>query len=198
VRTVEGDRGSSEESLRSQYGIPSDIPLLGFVGDLCRQKGIDTLLRALSAIDREWHMLLIGDGGERASLENLARELGLEGRVTFAGHRQDAIHIYGGFDMVLCPSLFEGMPNVVLEAMGAGRPVIATSIDGVLEVIGDSRTALLVPPGDERALSSAVADLLDDKDLRETMGAAGKKWVSENFSLVRTVDRVEDLFSSLI
>lgn len=198
VRASEGDIDPAGASLRSQYGIPDDAALLGFVGDLCRQKGVDTLLRALGTIKERCHLAIVGDGGERSRLERLSGELGLRGRVTFAGHRQDAIHLYGQFDMVICPSLFEGMPNVVLEAMGAGRPVIASAIDGVLEVFGDSRAGVLFPPGDERALSSAIADLLADVDRREAMGAAGKKWVSEHFSMARTVDKVEDLFNRLI
>lgn len=198
VRVSGENLRSPSPSLKKQYGIPEEAALLGFVGDLCRQKGVDTLLRSFSSIGRECHLILIGDGGERAALEGLAAELNLKGRVTFSGHRQDAAQLYDQLDIVLCPSLFEGMPNVVLEAMGAGRPVIASAIDGVLEVIGEGEAGLLVPPGDERALSSAILELLRDSDRREMMGTAGKIWVSKNFSLERTIDRVEDLFQRLI
>jgi glycosyltransferase involved in cell wall biosynthesis len=185
-------------SLRDEYGIPRGTPLLGFVGDLGRQKGVDTLLRSLPRVDRECHLLVIGDGGERGTLESLAGDLDLRGQVTFSGHRQDAASLYPQLDIVLCPSRFEGMPNVVLEAMGAGRPVIASAVDGVLEVIGGRDVGLLVPPGDERALSEAISELLHDPARRREMGEAARVWVSENFPLERTVSAVEDLFQRLI
>jgi glycosyltransferase involved in cell wall biosynthesis len=197
VRIPEGG-GRNVPSLRSQYDVPEGVPMLGFVGDLCRQKAVDNLLRAVGALEDECRLILIGDGGERASLEALTRDLKLADRVTFTGHRQDAIDLYDQFDVVVCPSLFEGMPNVVLEAMAAGAPVIASAVDGALEIIGDRPVGLLFPPGDEEALASAISDLLNDPVRRKEMGAAGRSWVSENYSMTRTVDRVEELFERLI
>jgi glycosyltransferase involved in cell wall biosynthesis len=188
----------SAPPVREEYGVGAETPLLGFVGDLCRQKGVDTLLRSLTGVGGEYHLLVIGDGGERRALERLTVDLHLGARVTFCGHRRDVASLYRQLDVVVCPSLFEGMPNVVLEAMGAGRAVVASAVDGVLEVIGGRDVGLLVPPGDERALSEAIAELLRDPSRRREMGEAARRWVSENFPLERTVSQVEDLFQRLI
>lgn len=188
----------SSRSIRSDYGIPPECTLVGFVGDLCRQKGVDTLLRAFSSVTNDCRLLVIGDGGERTSLEALAHDLSLGGRVIFTGHLEDAPRLYEQLDMVVCPSLFEGMPNVVLEAMAAGLPVIATSIDGVTEIIDNDGVGLLVPPKDEEALATAIAELAGDKGRRRVMGEAARTWVSANFSIEKTVDRIEELFQRLI
>jgi glycosyltransferase involved in cell wall biosynthesis len=196
LSTAQGTR--SGRSLRTEYGIAPGVPLVGFVGDLCPQKGLDTLLRAFQAVKDKCHLLVIGDGGERARLEQLAGRLSLGGRVTFAGHRNDAVALYDQFDVFVCPSRFEGMPNVVLEAMGAGRPVVASAVDGVLEIIKNDRVGMLVPPDEEKALAAALSELVGDKEHRDGMGRAAREWVLENFPLEKTVTGVEDLFQRLI
>ncbi len=191
-------RGGTGGKLRVAYGVSSDTPLLGFVGDLARQKGVDVLLKALSGIDEPWHLLIVGDGGERAKLEALCDELRLRDRATFTGHRDDVPEILSELDMLVSPSLFEGMPNAVLEAMAAGKPVVAGAVDGVVEVVTCPDLGVLVEPGDVGRLRAAVSALLEDPERRRRLGESARDHVARNFTVKAMVDRLERLFVRLL
>lgn len=184
--------------LRSGFSIPEGVPALGFVGDLARQKGVDHLLRALAEIDDPWHLFIVGGGGERGSLEELSRELRIDKRITFTGHRDDIPEILPEMDLVISPSLFEGMPNALLEAMAAGRPVIANAVDGITEVVTSPELGVLVSPGNVRELRDAVVSLLRDPERRRSLGEAARNHVERNFTTKAMVDRLETLFRRLL
>jgi glycosyltransferase involved in cell wall biosynthesis len=139
-------------------------------------------------------LVLIGDGPQRAPLEAHALMLEVEGRVWFAGARPAAAALLPALDVAVLPSLFEGMPLFVLEAMAAGRPVIGTAVCGTRELVRDGETGLLVPSTDPAALSIAANRLLDDPALAERMGAAGLARFQAEFRVEQMVERTVALY----
>lgn len=164
----------------------------GSVGRLVRVKGYDVLLRAFAPLAREIPRLglaLIGSGPEEQSLRALSRELGVEAQVAFCGWRPDARAMLVGFDVCVFPSRNEAFGLAIAEAMAAGRPVIASAVGGIPEVVGDQ--ALLVPADDVGALGDAMRRMVEDADLRQTMGAAlHARWQSQ-FSAQQLVQRLQ-------
>jgi glycosyltransferase involved in cell wall biosynthesis len=140
-------------------------------------KGLDVLLRAAAHLP-EATFAIAGDGPERVVLEALARALGVDERVRFLGFRNDVEALLAGCDVFVLPSLDEGFPLSVLEAMAACRPVVASDVGGVPEAITHDETGLLVPPGNPDALAAALARLLDDAPTRRRLAISG--WQSVN------------------
>jgi glycosyltransferase involved in cell wall biosynthesis len=185
----------ADQALRSSLGIPDRT--VGVVARLVDYKGHRFFLEACPEIRRRHPavtFLLIGDGPDRSELEDYVRTLGLERSVRFLGSRPDIPELLSVLDVVVLPSLEEGFPNAVLEAMAAGRPVVATRVGGVPEAVVHEKTGLLVPPRDPSALADAVNCLLGDAGRRADMGRMGQKRVSEFFSLSRLVGEMEDLY----
>jgi glycosyltransferase involved in cell wall biosynthesis len=141
---------------------------------------------------------LIGDGPEAGSLAALSRQLGLQEAVRFLGTRSDIPQLLSLLDVVALPSLEEGFPNVVLEAMAAGKPVVATRVGGTPEAVIHRETGLLVPPKDPRALADAILEVLDDPQRANAMGQAGRERVRKAFDLSRMVQEIEALYEELI
>jgi glycosyltransferase involved in cell wall biosynthesis len=123
--------------------------------------------------------------------------LGLGAKVQLLGERRDVAVILALSDLFVLPSRWEGMPNAVLEAMAAGLPVLATRVDGTLDVVRDGETGILVPPGDDRALAAALLAIGRDPARRRSLGAAGRRRTEEAFSIDRFVDGFERLYLSL-
>ena len=171
------------------------------VGRLDRQKGIDWLLRTapqwlvqLSDCD----LVLVGKGAEQSSLQRLARRLGIADRVFFAGWRGDVPEILAASDLLVLPSRWEGMPNVVLEAMASRRPVLATRVEGVLELLGAEDEAQTVSWGDSRGLVAKLVRLLTDRPLAAELGQRNRRRAEQEFSIDRTVAAYQSLWSALI
>jgi teichuronic acid biosynthesis glycosyltransferase TuaC len=156
---------------RQRLGLPQDERIITFVGVLTPRKGIDTLIESMGILARsaDAPLLTIGGIGElRDALETRARELGVLERIRFVGkvaHDEVAWWMAAG-DVFCLPSLSEGLPTVVCEAMACGRAVVATAVDGTPEIVDDGATGLLVPPRDARSLATALTRVLDDDDLR--------------------------------
>jgi glycosyltransferase involved in cell wall biosynthesis len=157
---------------------------LAIAGRLVRQKGVDVTLQAMARLDLPLELEVIGDGPIRAELEGLAAELGLRDRVRFSGWVDRSLlpDAYRRADIFVFPSRDEGMPNVVLEAMACGLPVIGTPIPGTRDLVADGETGLLIPVDDVAALADAVRALALDPQRRRAMGAAGRRRVVELFS----------------
>jgi len=186
---------------RRAFGIPAGAPLVGAVGRLHRQKGFTDLITALAQVREHLpavRLLLVGDGELRGDLEAHAQALGLSEVVTFAGLRTDIPEILAELDLFALPSLWEGLPNVVLEAMAAGLPVVATAVGGTPEVVVDGVSGLLVPPHDPAALAEALVFLLRDPGMRRKIGQAGRKRVGQCFSVGQMVRKTEDLYETLL
>ena len=170
-------------TLRAELSPPG--PLLGAVGRLSAEKGLDGLLRAAAALAAhfpELRLALVGDGPLRGELEQLASKLGIADRVTFTGRREDMPGVYASLDALLLPSLDEGLPMVVLEAMAAGRPVIASRVGAIDHVIRDGENGVLAPPGDVEALRAAIERLLAEPALGARLGAAARATIEKQFS----------------
>ena len=188
-------------AVRAALGIPSDAPLIGYVGRLAVNKGgQDDLLRAVAALRGDLpgvHLLIIGDGALRPSLTALAAELGLSDVVHFTGVRADVAWLLGAADVFALPSRFEALPIAVLEAMALARPVVATRVGGVPEAVLAEQTGLLVPPGAVEALRAALARVLGDPALAARLGAAGRDRLLAHFTLDQMVRRVEQIYEAL-
>ena len=126
--------------------------------------------------------MLVGDGRERRALKQKSERLGLAGTVVFAGQRSDVASFYSLAQLVVLPSHTEGSPNVVLEALAAGVPIVATAVGGVPEILSDGLNGRLVPKSDAGAMAGAIAELLADRDLRGRLIQAGRETVSSRHS----------------
>lgn len=161
------------------------------------QKGHHHLLRAAVATPFVRYRCA-GDGPERARLEALAAELGVADRVEFLGHCTDMPALMAGADLVVLPSLYEGLPLSLAEAMAAGRPVVATDVGGTREIVADGRTGLLVPPGDPTALAAAISTVARDRSLAAAFGAAGRRRVEQRFGADVMAARTQRLYAHLL
>jgi glycosyltransferase involved in cell wall biosynthesis len=207
-REVEALVGLAHGSVRTIHnGVPDESherlppprlgPLLGAVGRLEHQKGFDTLIRALAEIEGAG-LMLIGDGNERATLERLARSVGVADRVIFAGWSDDARRYLSTFDVFALPSRFEGFPLALLEALLARSAVVAADVGSVSEVVLDGKTGLLVPPEDPVALAGAIGRLLADADLRRRLGEQGRQLVLDRFTAAHMTRAFESLYAELL
>jgi glycosyltransferase involved in cell wall biosynthesis len=164
---------------------------------LHRQKGHAYLLSAAAQL-HDVTFVLAGDGPLRAELEGRARELGIAERCVFLGHRSDVPDLLAAADLFVLPSLFEGLPLSVLEAMAARRPVIATAIGGTDEAVIHELTGLLVRPRDPDALASAIRRMRSDPGLARRLAAAGRERVEREFSSVVTAHEVMWIYDEVI
>lgn len=170
--------------------------LIGSVGRLVPVKNYALLLQAVARLAKapSCRLLLIGEGPERATLEQLAAQLGLASRVVFAGHRDDVPQLLEKVDIFVLPSLSEGMSNTLLEAMASGLPVVASDVGGNREVIDPERTGLLFPSGDVAALTGQLERLLESGELRARLGDAAALRVGIEFSMQAMLARYTELY----
>jgi glycosyltransferase involved in cell wall biosynthesis len=177
-------RDEQRPELAQELGLPEDAVWLATLGRLAEQKAYDLLLEALARLPPEtpdWRLVLLGDGPLRARLEAQATALGLAGKVKFAGFREDAASLLPAFDGVVFSSHFEGLPIALLEAMAAGKPVVATAVGGIPAALEDRSEALLLPPRDPQRLSAELGRLLADPELRRRLGAAARARFEKEF-----------------
>jgi L-malate glycosyltransferase len=194
--------------LRDELGIAADAPLVTVVSRLTRQKGLENFLEAVAALKPRYptaRFLIVGDVGAdpaewpyRGELTDLAGRLGVTDRVIFTGLRSDIPAVLGCADVAVMPSLNEALSNVLLESMAAGAPVVATRVGGTPEALHDGQTGLLVPPGDSDAIATAVARLLDDRELATRLGRAARDRIATKFSVSQMVHATEDLYMELL
>ena len=183
--------------LRQELGIDASTPLVGIVARLVPIKAheafFDAAVRIREALPRV-EFLVIGDGERRQELETLVQRRGLSPAVRFLGWRRDMLNVYADLDVVALTSRNEGSPVALIEALAAGRPVVATAVGGVPEVVINGDTGVTVPVADPRALAGAVLTLLADRPLAERLGAAGRRHVYPRYDSSRLVDDVRDLY----
>jgi glycosyltransferase involved in cell wall biosynthesis len=187
-------------AVRTAFGWPPDAPLLLFAGRLAPQKGVDGLIAAIDLVQYnvpQLRVLIAGDGPMRAQLEATAAAFRLGGMVRFAGHRDDVPRLLAAADLLVLPSLYEGLPNVVLEAMRFSKPVVATAAPGTTEVVNDGETGLLVPLRDPPALAQAIRTLVEDPERARRLGAAGRERVAADFRAETMIDAYASLYEEL-
>jgi glycosyltransferase involved in cell wall biosynthesis len=187
--------------VRAEFGWPADAPVALFAGRLMPQKGVADLLAALDLLQHvrpALRTLIAGDGPLRGELEGTASAFRLLGdRVRFLGHRDDVPRLLAASDLLVLPSLYEGLPNVVLEAMRSARPVVATAAPGTTEVVADGTTGLLVPVRDPTALARAIRTVVDDHALARRLGDAGRARAEAEFGVETMVERFAALYEDL-
>jgi glycosyltransferase involved in cell wall biosynthesis len=188
---------SPRRRLRAALGIHDAAPLVLIPGRLERQKGHCYALEAARSLPGVI-FLLAGEGTERAPLEAQASRLGVGDRIRFLGHRQDLPDLLVACDIVCLPSLFEGLPLALLEAMVAGKPIVSTAIPGVDEAVVDGETGLLVPPADPHALESAIRRLMVDPNLAQNLGVAGRARAERFFSIGAMIEGVTRAYDELL
>lgn len=182
------------QSLRSELHIPVDCYLIGSLGRLTYQKGYDILLDALARMPEEnVHVLIAGTGEMLPSLQAQASGLGIAERVHWVGYRRDVPRILQDIDIYVQPSRFEGMPNAVLEAMAAERPIVASAVDGHCELIEDGISGWLVPGESPAATAGVLSEVLIDRDEAIRRGKEAKKRVLSKFNLESMVSSWESL-----
>jgi len=187
-------------AVRANFGWPADSSLLVFAGRLAAQKGVDDLIAAIDLVQYllpALRVLIVGDGPLRSQLEATAAAFRLGGIVRFTGHRDDVPQLLAAADLLVLPSLYEGLPNIVLEAMQAALPVVATAAPGTTEVVVDGQTGLLVPLRDPPALAQAIRTVVEDPERARLWGAAGRKRVESEFPAATMIDAYASLYEEL-
>lgn len=186
--------------LRDELGIASSTLVVVVVANFIHYKGHVYFLEAWANVLRgrpDSVALLVGEGPRRKAMEELAKRLGISGAVRFLGTRHDVPAVLAVSDVLVHPSLEEGFSNAIIEAMAAGKPVVATRVGGNPEAVDDGVTGLLVPPREPAALAAAVGRLLDDPDERRILGARAQGRAAERFALHRIVDEYQRLYERL-
>jgi glycosyltransferase involved in cell wall biosynthesis len=193
---VERYPASRDPRLRGRLGLDDNAKVVIVVAKLMRQKGHAVLLEALSAgaFDPGMQVLFVGDGPEREALVAETARLGLDHTVHFLGDRPDVPALLAIADLFVLPSLWEGLPMALLEAMASGLPVVATKVAGSRQVISDDSCGLLVPPGDPGALRAAMYRLLGDDGLSAEIGRAGRERTVSAFSGAAQARQHADLY----
>jgi len=209
------DIGEFEQSfdkmkIRNEFGCKSDEPLVGIIGRIDWWKGHEYFLEAIAIASRKFPILkgvIIGEfekGGavnlnrkHTQKVKSLVRSLGIEGKIIFTGFRSDVSRLMSGLDMIIhASSEPEPFGLVVIEGMAAGKPVVATAAGGVLDIIENGVSGILVPCKDSTAIADAIITILYDPEKAEQMGCAGRRHVEENFSIEHQVAAVQSLYDS--
>lgn len=196
VEVASFDRSTLPQEL-TESNKASTTPLVLTVARLDKQKGYNYLIRAARVVP-EATFAIVGDGPERSVLEDQVRELGLKDRVLFFGFRNDIPNWLSACHVFVLPSLYEGLPIAILEAMAAGKPVIATDIPENREVITHGMNGWLVPPQNPDALATALRAMLADPALAQRLGLAGRNTVSQRFSIRNMICQITDVYGECL
>jgi glycosyltransferase involved in cell wall biosynthesis len=193
--------GSRSGALDALMPVAPGRRIIGHVGRLSPEKGQALAIRALPAILSRVpgaFLVLAGAGPDEERLRRLVTELSLEGRVHFLGHRDDVTQVFAALDLLVLSSDTEGLPNVVLEAMALGVPVVATAVGGTPELVTDGLTGRLVPKGDEAALASAVVEALLAPDRSRAMALEARRLVEDRFVMEALVRETHRLYREIL
>ena len=184
-------------TLPDEYGMEPGSQIVGVVARLEPEKGHPTLLEAWPRVLRavpDTYLLIVGEGSRRDALEAQARELRIAHRVVFTGRRDDVPAVTAALDVAVLPSYREAQGLTILEAMALSRPVVASDVGGIPEMIEDGKTGLLVPPHDAEALADAIIRLLKNHPLADTLGRAGHDMVHDRFCIELMVSAVQSIY----
>jgi glycosyltransferase involved in cell wall biosynthesis len=188
-------------SFRTECLVGKDDFLVGSVGRLVYEKGYEFLLKAtpliLASCPRA-KIVIVGDGPLKSKLRNLTRELGIVESCLFVGFREDIANILSSLDVFVLPSIMEGLPIVILEAMAMAKPIVASDIDGIREQVENGRTGILIPPREPQALAEGINQLLKDRFQAQGFGMEARKQVEEMFDIRRQVALHEEVYKGLL
>lgn len=187
--------------IRRDLAIPSDHLLILGLGRLSTQKGFSTLLRAVSALEeipQPWRLILVGEGPERSRLERQRLKFGLESNVHFLGHREDVADLLKASDLVVLPSLREGLPYAALEAMALGKAIIATSVGGLPKLLDGGLCGRLTPQGRARELTRVLQGLMQSPKDRQQLGQRALSRVREHYPAAAMARQVARVYHALL
>jgi glycosyltransferase involved in cell wall biosynthesis len=193
-------RQDERRRLRKRFQIPDNELVLGYMGRLSEEKGLPYLIEAvrqLSADKLPVRLLLVGDGPQRNALERRVEQSGLQSRCTFTGFQQQAERLLPAIDIFVLPSLTEGTPMALLEAMAAGVPVIASAVGGIPGVLVSRQNGLLVAPGQPADLCMAIKTLCSDDAIGQGLANAAKQTITERFGIEPWIRRYETLYADM-
>ena len=198
--TVSPDDG---KKIREHYHLTVNQPVIGTVANLFPRKGYEYLIEALVEIRKKTpdiHCLIVGDGDirYRTMLLDMVQRKGLRQVVTFTGFQEDVLTHISAMDIFVLPSLMEGFGIALLEAMAMGKPVVATDVGGIPEIMEDTVTGVLVPPRNSGALAQKIFQLLESPKLRGYLGSNGRTRVVERFSIDRMITQIKTLYGELV
>ncbi len=193
--------GFLDKRKRSELGLPDHKIVIGTVARLEIQKGHRYLIAAAPEIINKFSNVVFvfaGDGTLRQELETQVNALGLQENFRFLGFRKDVKELLFAFDVFVLPSLFEGLPNVILEAMASGRPIVATAVDGTPELIEHNETGLLVPPKSPHALQEQILNLLENEEKGSKLGRQAKEMAKQKFSFDQQFRKFEEVYDATL
>jgi len=186
------------EKIRKEFGFDDKTPVVGMVGRLHPQKGHIYLIEAADAVLSKFpntKFLIVGDGKLRAELKSMVKSRKISDQFVFTGARSDIPEILNAIDIFVLPSLYEGLPNVILEAMAAAKPIVATPADGTKEAIVHGESGILVPLKDSAKLADEIIRLLEKPDICSKLAKNARKRVEQYFSLQDQIRKFEELYS---
>ena len=202
VEIDELDCSPKDRDLRAEFGLAPDTVVFGTVSRLDEpKKGLGVLLRAFAPLARDLpnvHLIVCGGGWARESLEHQVQDMGIGGQVTLLGFYQNLADVYRTLDVFVLPSLSEGFPTVILEAMAFSLPVISTDVGGCREAVITKHTGALVAAGNVAQLGSAMEHLAKDPDVRKCYGANARNYVQSRFTVLKMAEAVERTYRELI
>jgi glycosyltransferase involved in cell wall biosynthesis len=187
------------EGKKVALGLPVSVPVVGTVGWLLPIKGPRHLLDAMKLVwgkNIDTHLVYVGKGPLMDALKNQVTQIGAQEKVTFLGWRNDIDELMPVFDIFVLPSLNEGMGRVVAEAMAAGKPVVASRVGGIPDMVVHGQSGILVPPGNEKKLADGIMRLLDNPGEADRMGKAGKE-LCRSFSRQAMIEKIDRLYQSM-
>ena len=187
----------SKEKAKNRLGFGKEIILIGCISRLFESKGQEYLIRAMPRLLKEKpeiKLLVVGGGRMKDYLEKISQELGVSKDVIFLGERKDIPELLKAFDVFVFPSLREGMPGALMEAMAAGLPVVATNIGGNVELVENNETGLLVLPANPREISTAVLKILDTPKLSATLGKKARNRIKNDFTLEKMAATLDGIY----
>lgn len=192
---------AARAALRAELGVPSDAPLVGMMCRLTEQKGVPYGIAGFAQVAHDFpqaHLLIAGDGELRDSLQAQAQAAGLAARVHFVGWRADSVTTLAGLDVFLMPSLWEGFGLVLLEAMAARLPIVASHVSAIPEIVQHGETGYLVAARDEGAIAHALRLLLADRSLRAYLGQNGEDRLEQHFSAQVMATRTQAVYAACL
>ncbi len=197
----EFNRASRRKQVRKELGLRKDQIAIGQVSKLWEGKGHVDIIAACPDIFKELpnaKVFFIGDGPIQNKLNEIVLKNNLEDRIIFTGHHDDIPQITSALDIAVLASYYEGMGRVILEAMAAGLPVVATRVGGIVDLVVDQETGLLIAPHNPQQLADAVITLAKDPALRKSMGLQGKKRVDDRFSAATMVEQIDQVYQEVL
>ncbi len=186
--------------IKAAYGISAGTLVVGYIARMTLQKDPEGMIRGFHAALKTYPqmmLLMVGEGELKQAAIDSAAELGISDKVIFENFRQDVPAVLQGIDIYCLPSLWEGFPIGVLEAMAMGKTVVATDVDGTREAVSHGENGWLIPPKDTGALAAAIVKMAEDKSLREQLSKAAINTVREKYNVTGMTQRIENVYTSL-